>query len=105
MFGFDPPRNKGHNALEADIENLRAAMAEHNVAEAFMPSLAPRALGRNEFYATGEEFLLAISDAMRECRARQKVLILDCCYSGAFPADSPAKGDTAVHTLERFAAN
>ena len=45
-----------------------------------------------------------ISDAMRECRARQKVLILDCCYSGAFPADSPAKGDTAVNTLERFAA-
>ncbi len=44
-----------------------------------------------------------LNDAMRECRARQKVLILDCCYSGAFPADSPAKGDTAVHTLERFA--
>jgi len=47
---------------------------------------------------------IQISDAMNECRARQKVLILDCCYSGAFPADSPAKGDTAVHTLERFAA-
>jgi len=45
-----------------------------------------------------------ISDAMRECRARQKVLILDCCYSGAFPADNPAKGDTTVNTLERFAA-
>lgn len=37
---------------------------------------------------------IQISDAMHECRARQKVLILDCCYSGAFPADSPANLDS-----------
>lgn len=41
-----------------------------------------------------------INEAMEEGRSRQKVLILDCCYSGAFPAG--AKGDTEVHALERF---
>lgn len=43
-----------------------------------------------------------ISDAMEDCPSRQKVLILDCCYSGAFPAGQIAKGDTEVHTLDRF---
>src|SRR3954462_3833161 len=44
----------------------------------------------------------AISDAMDGCPSRRKVLILDCCYSGAFPAGRTAKADPAVHTLERF---
>jgi 5-methyltetrahydropteroyltriglutamate--homocysteine methyltransferase len=61
-----PITYKGQKALQADIDNLRAAMATQQVTEAFIPSLAPRALGRNEFYATGEEFLLAIADAMHE---------------------------------------
>ncbi|MEU6201382.1 caspase family protein [Streptomyces sp. NPDC047061] len=43
-----------------------------------------------------------IDQAMSGCMSRQKVLILDCCYSGAFPAGRLAKGDTAVHALERF---
>ncbi|MGW9024518.1 caspase, EACC1-associated type [Streptomyces sp. NPDC055722] len=43
-----------------------------------------------------------IDQAMSTCMSRQKVLILDCCYSGAFPAGRIAKGDTDVHTLERF---
>ncbi|GAA3812961.1 hypothetical protein GCM10022403_053270 [Streptomyces coacervatus] len=42
-----------------------------------------------------------ISQAMESCRSRQKVLILDCCYSGAF-GRRPTKGDTSVQTLERF---
>jgi hypothetical protein len=41
-----------------------------------------------------------INQAMEGCMSRQKVLILDCCYSGAFPAG--AKADTEVHALERF---
>ncbi len=61
-----PITYKGQKALRADIDNLRAAIATQSVTEAFMPSIAPRALGRNEFYATGEEFLLAIADAMHE---------------------------------------
>lgn len=43
-----------------------------------------------------------IDQAMEGCPSRQKVLILDCCYSGAFPAGRLSKGDAAVHTLERF---
>ncbi|MEW2161349.1 protein phosphatase 2C domain-containing protein [Streptomyces sp. NPDC007189] len=43
-----------------------------------------------------------IDQAMSDCMSRQKVLILDCCYSGAFPAGRLAKADTDVHTLERF---
>ncbi|MDX2546910.1 caspase family protein [Streptomyces sp. WI04-05B] len=43
-----------------------------------------------------------IDQAMSGCMSRQKVLILDCCYSGAFPAGRIAKADTAVHALERF---
>ncbi|GAB2807764.1 hypothetical protein GCM10027176_10990 [Actinoallomurus bryophytorum] len=43
-----------------------------------------------------------VDQAMEGCVSRQKVLVLDCCYSGAFPAGRTAKADTAVHTLERF---
>jgi YVTN family beta-propeller protein len=43
-----------------------------------------------------------IDRAMTGCASRQKILILDCCYSGAFPAGRIAKADPAVHALERF---
>ncbi|HZB31747.1 MAG TPA: caspase family protein [Streptosporangiaceae bacterium] len=43
-----------------------------------------------------------IDQAMEACLSRQMVLVLDCCYSGAFPAGRIAKADTAVHSLERF---
>ncbi|SNS46716.1 40-residue YVTN family beta-propeller repeat-containing protein [Streptosporangium subroseum] len=43
-----------------------------------------------------------IDHAMEGCASRQKVLILDCCYSGAFPSGHLAKGDPDVHSLERF---
>lgn len=43
-----------------------------------------------------------IDQAMSGSMSRQKVLILDCCYSGAFPAGRIAKADADIHTLERF---
>ena len=43
-----------------------------------------------------------LNEAMDACTSRRKVLILDCCYSGAFPAGRTAKADEGVHTLERF---
>jgi hypothetical protein len=43
-----------------------------------------------------------VSQAMAGCMSRQVVLVLDCCYSGAFPAGLAAKSDTEVHALERF---
>ncbi|MEV0740192.1 PQQ-binding-like beta-propeller repeat protein [Streptomyces sp. NPDC050549] len=44
-----------------------------------------------------------IDRAMTACMSRRQVLILDCCYSGAFPAARlTAKGDTDVRTLDTF---
>jgi hypothetical protein len=43
-----------------------------------------------------------VDRALAGCASRQKVLVLDCCYSGAFPAGKLAKAGTDVHTLERF---
>ncbi len=43
-----------------------------------------------------------IDQAMEDCASRQMVLILDCCYSGAYPAGRLAKADTEVHALQRF---
>lgn len=43
--------------------------------------------------------------AMDRSVSRQKVLILDCCYAGAFPRDTMMtrpKGDTAVHALAQL---
>jgi 5-methyltetrahydropteroyltriglutamate--homocysteine methyltransferase len=61
---------RGHDALQTDIENLRAAVgADHKVGpyDAFMTSPAPGTFGRdqNRYYATQEEFLFAIADALR----------------------------------------
>jgi 5-methyltetrahydropteroyltriglutamate--homocysteine methyltransferase len=57
---------KGQAALATDIDNLKDAMKGVQVKEAFMPALAPRGLGRNEFYASGDDFLEAIANAMHE---------------------------------------
>jgi hypothetical protein len=43
-----------------------------------------------------------INEAMEACLSRRKILVLDCCYSGAFPAGATAKADETVHALERF---
>ncbi|GGV72658.1 hypothetical protein GCM10010294_33850 [Streptomyces griseoloalbus] len=40
---------------------------------------------------------------MRLCRARSVVLLLDCCYSGAFLSGS--KGDTTVHVKDDLAGH
>lgn len=49
--------------------------------------------------ATGVEAQWLL-DQMEDCRARQQVLILDCCFSGAFAHG--AKGDTDLRLGERF---
>lgn len=43
-----------------------------------------------------------IDEAIEYCRSRQKILILDCCYSGAFPDGHASKAGTEMHTLDRF---
>jgi YVTN family beta-propeller protein len=43
-----------------------------------------------------------IDSAMESCLSRQKVLVLDCCYSGAFPAGHLSKAGGQVNALEKF---
>lgn len=62
-----PVTYKGQAALQTDIANLKAAVAEVGAEEAFMTSVAPGSFGReqNRYYETQEAFLFAIAEAMR----------------------------------------
>lgn len=46
---------------------------------------------------------LFVNDVMRHSRSRRQILILDCCYSGAFARGLVAKADRAIGTKERLA--
>ncbi len=64
-----PVRYVGHEILQRDIDNLKAAMERHGVKEAFMTAVSPSDVeGQqpNAFYESDEEYLFAIADAMRE---------------------------------------
>jgi 5-methyltetrahydropteroyltriglutamate--homocysteine methyltransferase len=57
----------GQAELQRDIDNLRAALDGTDATEAFLPVAAPASVipdRRNEFYATDEECVQAIADAM-----------------------------------------
>lgn len=59
----------GHEALRRDLANLKAATQAAGVAEAFVTSIAVGSLemfcrGQNVHYATSEELLAAMADAM-----------------------------------------
>lgn len=59
----------GQAQVQSDIDNFKAALADVNPEEAFIPALAPGTIElqrRNEYYPTDEAFLFAIADAMRE---------------------------------------
>jgi 5-methyltetrahydropteroyltriglutamate--homocysteine methyltransferase len=60
---------RGKEALQRDIDNLKAALAEVSSEEAFMPAVSPTNLANwntNEHYKTDEEFRIAIADALHE---------------------------------------
>jgi 5-methyltetrahydropteroyltriglutamate--homocysteine methyltransferase len=58
----------GHEAVQRDIANVKAAMEAAGLEEAFLNSVAPGSCARfaNEYYDSDEEFLWATADAMRE---------------------------------------
>jgi 5-methyltetrahydropteroyltriglutamate--homocysteine methyltransferase len=59
----------GHARVQADSDNLTAALAGVHVEEAFIPAIAPSNVeGRqkNAYYKTDEEYLFAIAEAMGE---------------------------------------
>jgi DNA-binding beta-propeller fold protein YncE/uncharacterized caspase-like protein len=39
-----------------------------------------------------------VDEAVEDSPARQKILILDCCYAGAYTVERFAKSDAAIHT-------
>jgi hypothetical protein len=43
-----------------------------------------------------------INDVMRRSRSKKQVLILDCCYSGAFAKGMVAKADEKIHIRDHF---
>ena len=58
---------QGEAQLRRDLANLAAAVAENNVAEAFVPAISPSDIAgnqKNQHYDSDEEFLYAIADAM-----------------------------------------
>ena len=55
----------GHELLQADIANFKAALEGVSVEEAFMPALAPFYQGENRYYRTQEEYETAVAEAMR----------------------------------------
>jgi 5-methyltetrahydropteroyltriglutamate--homocysteine methyltransferase len=63
-----PIKYTGHAAINADIANLKTAMAAAGVEEAFMCSIGPGSFARGEdlHYKTEEEFVFASAEAMRE---------------------------------------
>jgi len=63
-----PLKYVGHAVIEADIANLKQAMAAAGVEEGFMCSIGPGSFARGEdlYYKTEEEFVFASAEAMRE---------------------------------------
>ena len=59
-------RYVGHEALQTDLGNLRAAVDRFGCAEAFMPCAAVTGVGFNEHYDTEEAYLYAVADALSE---------------------------------------
>lgn len=63
-----PIRYKGQAQTQADIANLKKAMAAAGIEEGFITSVAPASFARGEdlHYKSEEEFVLATAEAMRE---------------------------------------
>ncbi len=64
-----PISYRGQEAVQADISNFKAALETAQPEEAFIPAVAPGTIElqrSNVYYASEEEFLAAIADAMKE---------------------------------------
>jgi 5-methyltetrahydropteroyltriglutamate--homocysteine methyltransferase len=85
-----PIAYKGQTFLERDLATFKAALQGVHVEEAFVPAIAPAMVGRgqNQHYATEEEYVFAIAEALRtEYRA-----IVDAGF--ILQIDDPGLGET-----------
>ena len=63
-----PVEYRGAAAMQRDIDNFKAALANVQVEEAFLPVVAPASTaynGINEYYPSEREYVFAIADALR----------------------------------------
>jgi 5-methyltetrahydropteroyltriglutamate--homocysteine methyltransferase len=58
----------GHDQVQADIANMKAAMETNGVDEGFITAISPGSAARigNECYETEEEFIFACADALKQ---------------------------------------
>jgi 5-methyltetrahydropteroyltriglutamate--homocysteine methyltransferase len=62
-----PVAYTGHAQLRRDIDNLKAALGKVPAGDAFITAVATGVqVGPSEYYATDEEYVVAIAEAMRE---------------------------------------
>jgi 5-methyltetrahydropteroyltriglutamate--homocysteine methyltransferase len=69
VFCVAPLQYVGQAAFQADIARFRAALQPIEVAEAFLPAVAPGTIEHwlgNRYYPSREAFLYALADAMHE---------------------------------------
>jgi len=59
-----PVSYRGQEAVERDIENLKAALRGLEPADVFMPAVAPSGVGKNEYYASEQEYMHAVAEAL-----------------------------------------
>jgi len=85
-----PISYKGHALLRRDLETFKAALRGVKVEEAFVPAIAPAMVGRgqNQYYATEEEYVFAIAEALKT----EYTAIVDAGY--LLQIDDPGLGET-----------
>ena len=62
-------KSKGQDELNKDIANLTSAMKENGIQRGFMNAASPGVISlflQNDFYATREDYLQALAEAMKE---------------------------------------
>lgn len=85
-----PIAYKGVDTLQRDLATFRDALRGVNVADAFVPAIAPAMVGRgqNQYYDSEEAYIFAIADALKtEYRA-----IVDAGF--VLQIDDPGLGET-----------
>lgn len=68
-FCVEPLRYAGHEYVQEDIRNFKAAIAKHNPKEGFLPANSPGTIEhwlRDDYYHNEKDFLFAIADAMHD---------------------------------------
>src|SRR5262245_23129654 len=69
FYCVGPLQYAGQDAIQTDINNLKAALAGVQAEEAFIPAVAVGTVEHwiaNEYYPSDEAFLFALADALRE---------------------------------------